>query len=128
MKLLFSTFFIALFNLMVIGQELNCQVTLIKDQKLEVTSVELEIFDQLKQTITEFMNNTQWTKEKYKVEERINCNLQLQIRKIPSSGVYSGSLQVQVSRPVYNSSYNSTIFNFNSYLFLITFITLCLCH
>ncbi len=94
------------------AQEFNCQVSIIKDQKLEVTSVELEIFDQLKQTITDLMNNTQWTKDKYKVEERVNCNIQLQIRSIPSPGVYKGSLQVQVSRPVFNTSYNSTIFNF----------------
>jgi hypothetical protein len=94
------------------AQELNCQVSIITDARLEVTSVEKEIFDQLKQTIYDLMNTTQWTKDKFKVEERINCQIQLQINSIPSSGNYSGSLQVQSSRPAFNSSYNTTIFNF----------------
>jgi hypothetical protein len=58
------------------------------------------------------MNSTQWTKDKFKLEERINCNIQLQINSIPSLGVYEGSIQVQSSRPAFNSSYNTTIFNF----------------
>ncbi|MBL4862759.1 MAG: DUF4835 family protein, partial [Crocinitomicaceae bacterium] len=101
---------VCIVGLSVIGrsQELNCQVSIITDAKLEVTSVELEIFEQLEQTIYELMNNTQWTKDKFTVEERINCNLQLQIKEIPSSGTFSGSLQVQSSRPVFNSSYNTT--------------------
>ncbi len=94
------------------AQELNCQVSIITDAKLEVTSVEQEVFQQLEQTIYEMMNNTQWTKDKFTVEERINCNIQLQIREIPSPGTYSGSMQIQVSRPVFNSSYNTTLFNF----------------
>jgi hypothetical protein len=104
--------FIAFLPLFVVGQELNCQVSIITDARLEVTSVEKEIFDQLKQTIYDMMNTTQWTKDKFKVEERINCNIQLQINSIPSPGTYSGSMQVQSSRPAFNSSYNTTIFNF----------------
>lgn len=94
------------------GQELNCQVTVINDSRLEVTSVEKEIFDQLRQTIYDMMNNTKWTKDKFKVEERINCQLQLQINSIPGPGTYSGALQIQSSRPVFNGSYNTTLFNF----------------
>ncbi len=105
--LLFSGVFFGCFS-----QELNCQVSIITDARLEVTSVEKEIFDQLKQTIYDMMNTTQWTKDKFKVEERINCNIQLQINSIPSPGTYSGSMQVQSSRPAFNSSYNTTVFNF----------------
>jgi hypothetical protein len=94
------------------SQELNCQVNIVTDATLEVTSVELEIIEQLKQVIYEFMNNTQWTKDKFTVEERINCNLQIQISEIPQPGTYSGAVQVQSSRPAFNSSYNTTIFNF----------------
>lgn len=94
------------------AQELNCQVSIITDARLEVTSVEKEIFDQLKQTIYDLMNSTQWTKDKFKIEERINCNIQLQINSIPSAGTYSGSMQVQVSRPAFNSSYNTNVMNF----------------
>ena len=93
------------------SQELNCQVSLITNIKTEVTSAETELFDQLKQLVTELMNNTQWTNEKFKVEERINCQLQLQINTI-NNGAFTGSIQVQSSRPVYNCSYNTTLVNF----------------
>ena len=94
------------------AQELNCQVSIITNAKLEITSVEREVLDQLENTIYELMNNTQWTEDKFEIEERINCNLQLQINEIPTSGVFSGFLQVQSSRPAFNSSYNTTLFNF----------------
>lgn len=94
------------------AQELNCQVTVIVDNQIPITSVEKEIFEQLKQTVFEMMNNTKWTKDKFTLEERINCNIQIQINSIPKPGTYSGSLQVQSSRPVYNSNYNTTIVNF----------------
>ena len=94
------------------AQELNCQVSVIVNQKTEITSVEQERLTQLEQVIYELMNNTQWTKDKFTVEERINCNLQLQVEEMQTSGLISGSLQVQSSRPVYNSGYNTTVFNF----------------
>ena len=64
------------------AQELNCQVNIVVDNKVEVSSTEQEIINQMKQSITEIMNNTAWTKDKFKIEERINCNLQIQIREI----------------------------------------------
>ena len=104
-----------------IAQELNCQVSIVTDNKLEVSSVEKEIFEQLEQTIYELMNNTQWTKDNFTVEERINCNLQLQIDAIPSSGTFSGSLQVQSSRPAFNSGYNTTLMNIKDENITFTF-------
>lgn len=93
------------------SQELNCQVSIITNIKTEVTTAEKELMDQLKQTITDLMNNTKWTDERFKVEERINCQLQIQIKTI-NNGIYTGSIQVQSSRPVYNASYNTTLINF----------------
>lgn len=94
------------------AQELNCQVSIINDASLEVTSVEQEIFKQLEQTVYELMNNTKWTKDNFEVEERINCQLQFQIKSIPAPNNYTGYLQVQSSRPGFNSSYNTVLFNF----------------
>ena len=79
------------------GQELNCQVTIINDARLELTNVEREVMEQLESVVYEFMNSTKWTKDKFAVEERINCNIQIQINEIPSSGSFKGSLQVQSS-------------------------------
>ena len=109
---LFFIFLVCFFWTFSQAQELNCQVTLITDAKLEVTTVDKEVLEQLKQVVNDFMNNTQWTKDKFKAEERINCNIQLQISKIPSQGVYEGAMQIQSSRTAFNSSYNTTVFNF----------------
>ena len=94
------------------AQELNCKVSIIKEASLEVNSTELEIFKELELVLTELMNNTQWTKDQFKTEERINCNIQLQINKIPTAGTYSGALQIQATRPVFNSNYNTLLFNY----------------
>lgn len=93
------------------AQELNCQVSIITNAKLDVTTVEQEIFKELEQAIFDFMNGTKWTDDQFEVEERINCNLQFQVNNI-EDGNFSGALQIQSSRPAYNSSYNTVMFNF----------------
>lgn len=102
---------LVLFSFQSFGQELNCQVSIITDKRLALTSVQQEILKQLEEVMYEFMNNTKWTKDQFEVEERINCNLQFQVREIPTDGVFTGYLQVQSSRPGLNSNYNSTILN-----------------
>ena len=103
------------------AQELNCQVNIIVDNKVEVNSTEQEIINQMKQSIAEIMNNTAWTKDKFKIEERINCNLQIQIREIPATGAYRGDIQVSSVRPAFNSNYNATVFNFQDQNFQASF-------
>lgn len=94
------------------AQELNCQVSILVDLKEDINTADQEIIKQLEQIIFDLMNNTKWTKDEFTVEERINCNLQLQITDIPTTGTFTGSLQVQSSRPAFNSSYNTTLLNF----------------
>lgn len=107
---IFLFFYIFSANL-IFSQELNCQVTVVSDAKVELSSTDKDILEQMKQAIYDFMNNTKWTKDKFSTEERINCILQFQISSIPSPGNFSGTMQVQCSRPVFNSSYNSTLLN-----------------
>jgi hypothetical protein len=94
------------------SQELNCQVSVLTDARVEVNSTEQEIIKQMKQSVYDFMNDTKWTEDEFKTEERINCNIQIQIKTIPSSGSYTGYIQVQFNRPAFNSNYNSVLFNF----------------
>lgn len=93
------------------AQELNCKISIIKEASLEVNSTELEIFKELELVLNDLMNNTQWTKDPFITEERINCSMQLQINKIPSAGNYVGALQVQATRPVFSSNYNTLLLN-----------------
>ncbi|MCX8485771.1 MAG: DUF4835 family protein, partial [Crocinitomicaceae bacterium] len=103
------------------AQELNCQVSVLVDAKVEVSSTEKEIIKQMEQSIFDLMNNTQWTKDKFKTEERIKCNIQIQIREIPSTGTYRGNIQVQSTRPSFNSSYNTLLLNFEDENFAVSF-------
>jgi hypothetical protein len=91
---------------------LNCQVSVLTDARVEVNSTEKEIIKQMKQSVYDFMNDTKWTEDEFKTEERINCNIQIQIKTIPSTGNYTGYIQVQFNRPAFNSNYNSVLFNF----------------
>ena len=106
------TFFLLIFCSHSFSQELNCQVSVIVDARVEVSSVEKEVIEQMKQSVTDLMNTTTWTKDKFETEERINCVLQIQIKSIPSLGNYTGYIQVQSTRPAFNSNYNSILFNF----------------
>ncbi|MGB1104657.1 MAG: DUF4835 family protein [Crocinitomicaceae bacterium] len=93
------------------AQELNCQVSIITTPALQVGPVEKETFKELEQAIYDFMNTTKWTNDIFEIEERINCNLLITITDIPATTTYSGKIQVQSTRPVFNTSYNSTVFN-----------------
>lgn len=101
----------SLFHLLSHAQELNCQVSIIASNKTEVSTVDQEVLSQLEDVIRQFMNETKWTKDNFKLEERINCQIQFQVEKIPQPGMYEGMFQVQISRPVYNSSYNTLLLN-----------------
>lgn len=103
---------VVFFAFSVNAQELNCQVSVITNQKLEITSVELDALKMLENSVYEIMNNTAWTKDKFTPEERINCAIQIQINEVPSTNVFAGSMQVQLSRPVFNSDYNTLVFNY----------------
>jgi hypothetical protein len=121
MKAFSLFFFTAIFSACLNAQELNCQVSVLVDAKVEVSSAEKDIIKQMEQSIFDLMNNTQWTKDKFKTEERIKCNMQIQIREIPSTGTYKGYIQVQSSRPSFNSSYNTVLFNFEDENFAVNF-------
>jgi hypothetical protein len=59
----------------------------------------------------EFMNNRKWTKYTFSTNERIECNISIQLNKQVSSDEYEGTINVQSKRPVFNSSYKTTILN-----------------
>jgi hypothetical protein len=109
-----KTFFILLLLFQTVSgtaQELNCQVTIIPAPALQVGPVEKEIFDELESAIYDFMNTTKWTNDIFEIEERINCNVLITVTDLPSTTTFKGKIQVQSSRPVFNTSYNSTVFN-----------------
>lgn len=92
------------------AEELNCQVE-INAQK--VSNANKEIFNTLQQAISEYMNTTQWTDAQFYTNEKIDCKLFFTIATYDdATGKMEGDLQIQSTRPVYNSSYTTTLINF----------------
>lgn len=81
----------------------------INTDKIEGTNK--DIYNELSNALTEFINGRRWTDATFSEEERIECNFVISLEKAAGEN-YSGQLQVQASRPVYNSGYNTTLFNF----------------
>ncbi len=92
------------------AQELNC-VVFVNSAEIGVSN--RKIFETMQNDIFEYMNNTKWTNSAYKLHERIDCSLTINILEAISANSFRGSLQLQVSRPVYNASYTTSILNFN---------------
>jgi hypothetical protein len=88
------------------AQELNCRVQVIAPQ---IANVESSIFESMEENIQEFMNGRRWTNDQILFEERIECSFQITISEAPTPTAFKGTIQVQSSRPVYNSDYNTTM-------------------
>ena len=91
------------------AQELQCEVTVNSDR---VTNANPQVFVTLQKAVSEFVNNTRWTTKLYKQNERILCSMFINVSEYADNN-FKASIQVQASRPVYNSNYLTTIFNYN---------------
>ena len=98
-----------LFSYLLAGQELRCNVQIVSQQ---IQGTNKQVFQTLQNAIYEFMNNRVWTNHVYSSEERIECSLMFNIREQLSADEFKGTLQVQARRPVFNTNYNTTTFNF----------------
>ncbi|HIU38152.1 MAG TPA: DUF4835 family protein [Candidatus Limisoma intestinavium] len=90
------------------GQELNCSVEVNSDK---ISGTDKSVFTTLQTAITEYMNNTQWGNAQFLANERIECKLFFTISSYDGTTM-SGDLQIQSTRPVYNSTYTTTLINF----------------
>ena len=90
------------------AQELNCNININSEQ---VEGSNKSVFVTLKKSISEFVNNRKWTELTYANTERIECTMNIIVKKMDVD-VFTAEIQVQSRRPVYNSSYYSTLFNF----------------
>ena len=104
--------FILTFSSSVFAQELNCQVSVIISPSLQMSANDLEIVKDLETNIYEFMNTTRWTKDNFEIEERVDCNILITLTEKSGSDGFGGKIQVKSLRPVYNTSYSTTVFNF----------------
>ena len=90
------------------AQELLCTVEVNTDQ---VNGTYKQVFETLQQAITEYMNTTVFTNTQIAANEKIECRLFYTVKEY-TDDVVKGDLQIQSMRPVYNSSYTTTLINF----------------
>lgn len=91
------------------AQELKCELT-VNAQKIQ--GVDPSVFTNMQTTLKEYMNTKAWTTDVFAPEERIECSISIQIVSQAAQDVYNATITIQSSRPVFNSSYNSPMFNF----------------
>jgi len=98
------------------SQELYCNVQ-ISAQKIQGSN--REVFDNMQHDIYEFMNNTVWTNHVFTYAERVECSILINLTDQISADEFSGTITIQLKRPVFNTTYNSTVLNFidNSFRF-----------
>lgn len=102
-----------LMSLLVKAQELNCQVVVNAEQTGQANT---PVFKTLQNSLTEFINQTSWTNKDFEPQERINCSMFININDYDTNS-FSGTIQVQSSRPIFGSTMVSPLFNFNDQQF-----------
>lgn len=88
--------------------ELNARITINSDK---VQGSDKQVFTTLQEALMEFVNNRRWTDATFGINERIDCSFTIIINE-QTDNSFTGEIQVQASRPVYNSSYTTNLFNF----------------
>jgi hypothetical protein len=105
-------FLLALFiapAMVVYSQELRCNVQVITNQ---IQGTNKQKFTTLQRAVYEFLNGRNWTNNVFNNQERIEANIMINLTEEISSDEFRGTIQIQSRRPVFNSSYNSVLFNY----------------
>lgn len=90
------------------AQELRCNVE-VNTQQIEGTNK--SVFESLQEAMNTYMNETKFSNATFAPNEKIECRLFLTVGEYNDDRI-KGDLQIQLSRPVYNSTYTTTLFNF----------------
>lgn len=111
LKKLFNIIIALCFMSVANAQELNCKVKILHEK---ITGVDKEVFTGMERSINEFLNTRKWTTDQFNTTEKIDCNIMINLAaKITGTeDGFEGTLNIQASRPVYNSSYSSPTINF----------------
>lgn len=101
------------------AQELNAKVNINHSQ---IQGTEASVFTELQEKLEEFVNNQQWTSLQFMEQERISCSFNITVREYRrDEGTWGCSCMIQANRPVYNSSYTTTIYQNQDNEFTFTY-------
>lgn len=100
------------------SQELNCVVSINSER---VTDNTQQVFKTLETALNEFVNKTKWTSQDFNQNERIQSSMFINVSEMNNT-TFTATIQVQASRPIYNSIYSSPIFNYNDKDFVFKYV------
>ncbi len=100
------------------SQELNCVVNV---NARQIEGSERTMFMEMQKAIFQLVNGRKWTNDDYKSHERIDCSILINLEERLGSNEYRGNIQVQASRPVFNTSYKTPIMNIRDEDFVIRY-------
>lgn len=100
---------LCLFCIPICSQELNAKITVNHNQ---IQGTDATVFEELEKVLTQFVNERRWSELQYQRSERISCNFNITVTKYDqSTNMFTCRALIQATRPVYNSSYTTTIYN-----------------
>ncbi|MBQ5452602.1 MAG: DUF4835 family protein [Bacteroidales bacterium] len=108
-RLLRCILFLLMFSYQANAQELNCRVSV---NYSNLSNTPTPVFQALQKDITAFLNERKWTNHTYDINEKIECNFLITITEYNGLDRFAGTVQINLSRPVYYTSYNSPLFTF----------------
>lgn len=110
MRIILSFLMVAVMTQLAAAQELQAKLTIMAGKVS--TQVDKKTFQTLQTALTTFINNRKWTNDNFQPQERIKCNFLLTIDQDLGQNTYKATLTVQAARPVYNTTYESPLVNF----------------
>ena len=91
------------------AQELQVKISINSSQ---VEGSDKSVFENLQQTLEQWMNDKQWTELQFQKNERINVNFNITVSKYDkANNRFTCTAMIQANRPVYNSAYTTTLYN-----------------
>jgi len=102
------------------AQELDAKITVLANRV--PNTVDHKIFNTLQSALFNFINNRKWSNENFQNNEKIACNFLLNIGSAGDNNTFQATLTVQAGRPIYNSSYQSPLINFNDESFTFRYV------
>lgn len=102
-------FGLLLFSSLLTAQELNCKLNI---QHNRIQNTDPKVFKAMEQAILTWLNTQKWTNEQFNNNEKIDCSFQLTLTGKQGENIYNANLNIQASRPVFNTSYQSPLINY----------------
>lgn len=104
----------------IFGQEFQAKVT-VNATRINST-IDKKVFITLQNQLNNFINNRKWSNDQFKANEKIDCSFLINLESVTDANVYKCSLIIQAARPVFNSTYQAALVNFQDADFLFKYV------